>query len=136
MKDGTSAGKKDFLRSLRAIVIGAASGALVCVLLLAAFSLLFTAASSIPQSMLPVLVLVIACVGAFAGGIISVLVSGQNGLICGAMTGLLLFLLFLAAGMVFENGSTAPDAAIRLGAMMLAGGIGGLLAINRRTKRK
>jgi putative membrane protein (TIGR04086 family) len=136
MKDGTTAGKNVFTTCLRAVGIGAAVGGAACALLLAAFSLLFVSAASIPQDMLPALVFAAAAAGAFLAGVVAAVVSGQNGLVCGAFSGLLLFLLFLAAGIAFESGNVASEAASRLGAMMIAGGIGGLLAVNRKSRRK
>lgn len=136
MKDSAAAGSNSFAAGLRGVGIGAAAGAAACALLLAAFSLLFVSAAAIPQSMLPGLVFAVAAVGAFLAGFVSAVVSGRNGLVCGALSGLLLFLLFLAAGIAFESSNVAPEAAARLGVMMAAGGIGGLLAVNRKSGRK
>lgn len=134
MKESGAAGARGFLVYLRTVVIGAVVGAAICAVLLAVFSLVFVSSASIPHSFLLALTIFVSAFSAFLAGLVAARIVKKHGLICGAMTGLVLFLFFLLAGLISQKSGAAPEAASRLGIMMVAGGIGGLIAVNSKSK--
>ena len=73
---------------------------------------------------------------AFAAGFFAAKVSKKNGLLFGAISGLLLFILFLLAGVIAFHGAPVLTTLTRLAVMVLAGAIGGLLSVSKKSKIK
>lgn len=136
MKGLSAAGQKPALVMIRAIVIGAVAGALLCALLLACFAFAFVSAESIPHDFLPAFIVAVTVASAFLAGFVTARISKQKGLLCGSAAGLLLFLLFLLAGVALSQGHTGVDAVMRVILMVLSGGIGGLISVNGKGHRK
>ena len=72
----------------------------------------------------------------FCSGILFGEVSKKNGLLFGAISGLLLFILFLLAGVIVFHGAPVLTTLTRLAVMVLAGAIGGLLSVSKKSKIK
>lgn len=136
MKGSNTAGQKTALVFIRGVVVGALCGAVVCALLLAICAFVFVSSESIPHSFLPVFAIVVSGVSAFCAGFVTAKISKRLGLALGAASGLLLFLLFTLAGFAVSQTASAAVAFARLLLMAVAGGIGGLLSVNRKSRRK
>lgn len=130
--------KKPVLDAVRAIVIGSVVGAVVGIVLLGAFSMAFVSAESIPRGILSPLVIAISVLSAFAAGYIAARISKQRGLLFGTAAGMLLFAMFLFAGIAVSNKVSAEptQTGVRLIVMVLSGAIGGILAVSRKSKGK
>ena len=116
------------LGAVRAVVIGAVCGAVLCAGLLALFAFGFVKASYIPQFAINPIIIAVSAFSAFAAGFFAAKVSKKNGLLFGAISGLLLFVLFLLAPVL--------TTLTRLAVMVLAGAIGGLLSVSKKSKIK
>lgn len=136
MKGSNAAGQKSTLAMLRAIIIGAVAGALICALLLAICALAFVSAENIPHDFLPAFIIIVTIVSSFFAGFVSAKMSKQKGLFCGSIAGVLLFLLFLLSGVVLSHSGAGGEIFMRLLLMVLSGGIGGLVAVNGKSRRK
>lgn len=136
MRESSASGQKTVLLITRAVVIGAVAGALVCALLLACFALAFVSAENIPNNLLPAFIVAVTIISAFVAGVVTARISKQRGLLCGSAAGLLLFLIFLIAGVAVSQGHTNAEVFMRLILMLISGGIGGLLSVNGKSRRK
>lgn len=136
MKGSHAAGQKTALTVLRAVVVGAVAGALICAALLAVFSFIFVSAESIPHDFLPAFMIAVTVVCSFFAGFITAKLSKQRGLLCGCAAGTLLFLIFLISGVAMSEGGTGGRVFLRLLIMVVSGGIGGLIAVNGKSRRK
>lgn len=137
IKSSKSIRQKPLLDAIRAIVIGSVVGALFCAVLLGALALAFVSAESIPQGLLAPLVIAVSVLSSFAAGYVAARISKKRGMLFGAASGLLLFALFLFAGLAVSNKATEPaQAGIRLLVMILSGSIGGILSVSKKAKPK
>lgn len=136
MKGSNAAGQKTAFTAVRAIIIGAVVGALLCALLLAACALAFVSSENIPHDFLPAFIIAVTVISSFFAGFVSAKIMKQSGLLCGSAAGLFLFLLFLISGLAMSQGSSGSGIFLRLLLMLLSGGIGGLIAVNSRSHRK
>jgi putative membrane protein (TIGR04086 family) len=122
--------------AVRSIVIGSVAGAALCAALLGAFALAFVSAGHIPQGLISPLVIGISALSAFMAGLITAKISRKRGLAYGALSGLLLFVLFLVSGLIASHEAVSAASGMRLLVMVLSGAIGGLLAVSKKSKIK
>ncbi len=122
--------------ALRSIVIGSVAGAALCAALLGACALAFVSAGHIPQDLISPLVIALSVFSSFMAGFITAKISRKRGLVYGLLSGLLLFALFLVSGLVASHEPISVAAGIRMIVMMLAGAVGGLFGVNKRSKIK
>lgn len=123
------------VRILRPIGIGVLVGGCVCMVLLLLFALIFLKVGSIPEQAQTPIVIGISALGAFSAGLVTGRLARQQGLLWGSVAGMSLFVLLLASSVSFGN-LFSWVALARMGVMVLSGGIGGLIAVNRKRKRK
>ena len=124
------------IEALRAVVVGTVSGAVLCAVLLVVCSLAFVSSENIPQGFLTPFVIALSMISAFFSGFITVKISHKRGLFYGLLSGIFLFALFLVAGLLSEHEAASAASGTRLLVMALAGAIGGLTAVNRKSKLK
>lgn len=124
------------LNALRPIVIGSVVGAAACMILLICFAFALVMAKHMPQSALQPLTVFVAALGAFFSGYTAAKISKERGLLYGGCAALLLFLLLFAAGLtVAEERMTAVMITKGL-IMVITGAIAGILAVNKKSRRK
>ena len=112
------------------------SGAALCAVLLAVFALMFVSSEQIPQGFMPPFVIVVSVLCSFAAGFVTAKISKKRGLICGSLSGLLLFALFFAAGLIAFQEPVSALSCVKMLVMVLSGSIGGFIAVNKKLKRK
>ena len=120
-----------FSRLLRPLLVGLCVGVISCTLLLLLMALLVGSVDVPRQAVLP-LAIAAGAIAAFLAGLVTARMAGKNGLLLGMACGLLMFLLILVAGFVRYTGVDAGVSAIKLAALLVAGGVGGVLGVNRR----
>ena len=120
-----------FARVVRPLLVGLCVGVIVCTLLLLLAAALVGAVDVPRQAVMP-LAYGAAAVAAFTAGLVTARLSGKNGLLMGAACGLLLYLLVLAAGFVRTTGVDIGLSVLKLAILTVAGGVGGVLGVNRR----
>ena len=120
-----------FARWLRPWLIGTAVGTIGCTVLLMLMALVVRSVDVPRSAVLPLAIAAAAC-GAFLAGLVAAAVAGQKGLLLGVACGFTLFLLILLAGFVRYAGVDGGNAVIKLAALVLCGGIGGVLGVNMR----
>ena len=94
MKMTRSNKNRTVLGAVRAVVIGAVCGAVLCAGLLAVFAFSFVKVGYIPQFAINPIIIAVSAFSAFVSGFFAAKVSKKNGLLFGAISGLLLFVLF------------------------------------------
>ncbi|MDD5953133.1 MAG: TIGR04086 family membrane protein [Oscillospiraceae bacterium] len=110
--------------------------AMIAVLLIAAGFVLLKV-GNIQTQVTSSVAIVICAVSAVLSGWIVGRMTRKNGLILGSLTGLLLYFLLLVVSVscgIFQLFTVSS--VIRLAVMILGGALGGLLAVNRRSKIK
>ena len=69
--------------------------------------------------------------GGFCGGVASAKLSSQKGLLCGAVSGIIFFLVTWSLGGLFSIGDFGPAALIKAAHIILAGSFGGIIGVNK-----
>ncbi|MBQ1950124.1 MAG: TIGR04086 family membrane protein [Clostridia bacterium] len=118
---------------VRPILLGVAVGVLCCTLLLLLMALVVQTVD-VPRGAALPMAIAAAAVGAFAAGLTAALISRRRGLLLGAVSGLVLFLVVLLAGFARYTAVDGGTAIIKLLVLMAAGGLGGVLGVNRRRR--
>ena len=136
MKSKKHLTENPILGAMRSIVIGSVVGAVLCAALLGAFALAFVSAGHIPQNLISPMMLALSVLSSFAAGFVTAKISRKRGLAYGALSGLLLFVLFLVSGVFASHEPSSFTAGIRMVVMVISGAIGGLLAVSKKSKVK
>lgn len=121
-----------FFRSwLRPVLVGVAVGLIGCIGLLMLMALVVQSVD-VPRAVILPLALAAAAIGALLAGLTAAAIAKQKGLLLGAVCGLVLWLLILLAGVARYEGVSGGNALIKFAALLLSGGIGGVLGVNMR----
>ncbi len=120
-----------FSRVWRPLLVGLCVGVITCTAVLLLLALL-VGRVDIPRPAILPLAIVAGCIGALLAGWVAARMTGKNGLLLGLAEGLLLFLLILAAGYARYTGVSTGTSLMKLGLLLVAGGIGGVLGVGRK----
>ena len=118
-------------RLLMPLLWGLCVGVVVGTLLLLGAALLLQGAD-LPTGAIPPLAVGAAGIGAFAAGVTAALLTGQRGLITGALCGTLLYLLLLLVGLARSGSIEGGYALIKWAVLTVCGAVGGLVGVNRK----
>ena len=122
------------LRLLRSVLIGILGGTAVCAGLLLLAAAAIQSSGNLPQDLLQPMILAICGVSSFFAGLLAAKASGKRGLLFGAGCGLLLFVVCLVGSAANSHEVFSVSALTRMLVMILAGALGGYLAMCRRQK--
>ena len=127
--------KTDIRRAVKAVVIGAAAGVCISMLLILVCALIAVKAGTVPYKAVPYITGSAQGIGALCGGYICGRANKSMGLalgaVCGCLEGTVLFVIGLLSG-----GAAAWAALIRLLISALCGAAGGVAGVNKRSRRK
>ncbi len=118
---------------LRPLIIGLAVGVVCCTLVLLAMAAA-VGSVDIPRAATVPLAVAAAALGAFAAGLTAALTAGRRGLLLGAVSGMLLFLVILLAGCIRYAGVDGGYALLKAAVLTVMGALGGVLGVNRRKR--
>lgn len=124
-------GKK---RMVKSVVIGTLCGLLAGVIGMCLLAVFMLTAGLLSPDLTAYAMVAVASLGALAGAFIAVKLNKGAGLTVGAMTGLAMFLLLTITALAAGDSAFTPMTAIRLGAMLLGGALGGILALKERKR--
>ncbi len=116
-------------RLAKPALIGAGVGAIGAAAILAVCAALMSS-GVIPTSVAGIAAVCALALGSFAGGFVSAMISGENGMVCGALAGAVMFLLAWAAGGIIGVGDAGVGAVIRLAEAVAPAAIGGVFGVN------
>lgn len=128
-------GRKPIMQAIRAVVFGTVGGAAICAVLLGVFSLAFVSSENIPQAFLSPFIIGVSVLSSFFSGFVAAKISRKRGLAYGAISAFLLFLLFLICGLTAASEAISPSSVTKMISMVIAGSLGGLLAVNKSRKK-
>lgn len=130
----TKTESSNYKNSLKSIIWGLLAGAAVCTIFLFLFAFIFVKIKSVPFSMVNTLAIICASLGGFSAGYITVRIHKKNGLLYGAAAGFALFSIITVVGFMVSRDKFTYLTLIRLLALTLMGAVGGVLAVNKRSK--
>lgn len=117
--------KKIMISSAIGSGIGMVSTSILIFLMAAALTV-----GNIPAMMISPITVVFLAFGGFFGGFSSAKLSEEKGLLCGAISGLLFFMIAWFFGAVFENFGVGMAAAIKALMIVISASLGGITGVN------
>ena len=124
------------MKKIKAVILSAGLMLFISALLLAVLSFIFAKTASLPKDSLPVLTTVAASVAVFLGSFFSTLYLREKGILFGILSGVIFALCAgVVSFLVFQNNFTAAGAG-KAAAVLIAGALGGILGVNRKSKVK
>lgn len=119
---------------LKAILVGLLLSGATIGILLSICSVLFLIAKTLPYDILPYIMIAVCSIGTFVGGYVTSRITKTQGLIWGGSVGLLIFVSLLIAGLCSNTDTIGLVTLIKLFALTLSGGVGGIMAVNKKDK--
>ncbi|MBQ4568745.1 MAG: TIGR04086 family membrane protein [Ruminococcus sp.] len=118
---------------VKALLAGTTAGALSAVLLLCLFSGILLISGNLPLELLKWFGIVIGIISAFISGYLSSRITKANGLIVGACSGFIIFLILFISGLA-DGSILTLVTLIKLILYSLCGAIGGIKGVNKKDK--
>ena len=115
------------------LLIGAAVGAAVSMMMLFLVAVVFAITKRLPQMAVIPIALVAAAIGTFVAGYVVGRIKKKNGYIYGLAEGILLFAVWVLFSMSTGNSVTVL-LLIRFGIMIVTGMLGGIVGVNRKRR--
>jgi putative membrane protein (TIGR04086 family) len=119
---------------IKPVILGIIGGFIISILLLGIISFVFTV-QDIPQSAILPFAFFSVCGGAFTGGFFASHLYKNKGLMLGALTGLLFFLILYIVGVFMNQINVGSLAFLKLVLSVVFGAIGGVIGVNTLSKR-
>lgn len=133
--DKTSTRENDFKLKIKSVLIGAAVGAIVCTVFLFLFAFLFSVVKTVPQFMIQGIAIFCSVLGAFVAGYTAVRMYRSKGLMYGALSGFLLFLVITIVAFIASRDKFTYLTIIRLLLMVILGAAGGVIGVNKKRRK-
>ncbi|MBQ6877744.1 MAG: TIGR04086 family membrane protein [Oscillospiraceae bacterium] len=121
--------KKFILSTVFGTGIGILSSAILIFLMAAALTV-----GNIPVLLISPITVIFLAFGGFFAGFSSAKLSGEKGLLCGFVSGILFFAVAWICGAVFEKAGFGTSAAIKALMIIISGSLGGILGVNYKRK--
>lgn len=119
---------------IKAVLFGTVCGLLVTVILTCIFSAIVMTSGLLPTELTDYITLALLSFGAFSGGIITSRITKSAGLVVGLITGFAIFILITIIGLTKSDDSVSLLTLIRLVALLITGGIGGIMGLKRKDR--
>ena len=127
--------RTDIRRAVKAVIIGAAAGICISMLVILVCALIAVKSGTVPYNAVPYITGAAQGIGALCGGYICARAFRRMGMalgaVCGCLEGTVLFVIGLLSG-----GAAAWAALIRLLISAVCGAAGGVAGVNKRSRRK
>lgn len=120
-------------KSLEKFALSTAIGAGIGMIAAAMLIFLMAAAltiGDIPAMLISPATVVMLAFGGFCGGFAGARLSGEKGLLCGAVSGVIFFLAAWAAGGIFGVSGFGTAAIIKAAMIIIASSLGGIIGVN------
>lgn len=131
-----SSKNQEIIGIVRALILGTAVGIAVCAALLSLSAMALVKAGNLPINILPILTTVIGAAGSFCGGYFTITAYKKRGLLLGCIAGALLFFIVFITGTANNADGVLINALTKCIVFTVAGGIGGVVRVNKKTKVK
>ena len=110
-------------------------GLLVSVLILMLFSLIISA-KDVPEVAVRVMSVVAVTVSAFVAGYVCAKLIKSKGMLVGLLNGAILFMIFYLTNIFFIKSEDFSALPVKLAIVLLSAGLGGILAVNIKRKKR
>ena len=120
---------------VRPILVGAAIGAIVCIVILLALSFVIST-QTVPQAMVSPMAIFAVSAGSCAAGFCCAKITRTRGLAYGAACGAVMVLLVMLASFSVSDNAFGTLALIKILFIMLSAMLGGVLGVNTRKRRR
>lgn len=120
--------------TIKAIIIGVISSAVVIAILMSLLSLIFLISSSLPSQYLEYITLASEALGVAVGSYIASRVLKRQGLFIGLIVSSVIFLSILIAGFCDDTESLSVLTPIRAAVLLLCGALSGIAGVNKKEK--
>ena len=120
----------------RAVIFGGLFGGVMLILMLFLSSFFVLKMKSLSQTAVFAAAIISSCISAFLAGFLASRILKARGIIVGALSALLLFIIVLLTGTIISSDSINLDTLMRFAAMLLSGSFGGILGVNRRPRSR
>lgn len=122
---------------VRAALVGAVFGVVMCALLLLLCALVFVKMGNMPEGAMTPCAIALLCLAAMTAGFAAAKVTHSKGLLVGLAAAGVLFVVVLAVGLASMSETPSLTAILlRCGLMLAGGAVGGIFGVNRRQRRK
>ena len=125
--------QKSFKKYLVSISVGTGIGMLSSAVLIFMLAAILTI-GDIPAVMISPATVFIIAFGGFFGGFSSAKISGEKGIFCGLISGIIFFLVAWIMGALFKNSGFGSAAIIKALMLIIAGSFGGIFGVNYKRK--
>lgn len=129
-----SAAKSEISAKIRGVVLGAVMGSLIIVALISLSAIVFVKSGILPGDYIIYILLLIDLIGSFIGGFMAGSLIKSRGMMWGAFTGFILFLIVFASGMAVNDSTITLATLYKLIVLVLSGLIGGIKGVNKKEK--
>lgn len=119
---------------IKAVLFGTVCGLLVTVILICILSAIVMTSGLLPTKLTNYITLALLALGAFSGGFITSRITKSAGLVVGLITGFAIFILITVIGLTKSDDPVSLLTLIRLVALLVAGGIGGIVGLKRKER--
>lgn len=120
---------------LKPMLFGVATAILICLITLIVFSAIMHF-RSIPLILINPFAIAASVLGAFSGGFMTTRITKSNGLVLGAITGFLLFVIVVLLGLTLFKDNVGTLTLVKMAIMVLSGSIGGIAGVNVSSRRR
>lgn len=121
-------------RYAKSVGISTGFGIAVSAVLLFLCSFLMSAID-IPQSAIEPMAILCACMGAFISGYMCSRINKEKGFFMGLVCGFIIFTLTFLSGILIMPIELTPLILVKLFALLVSAGIGGMIGVNKKEKR-
>lgn len=121
-----------FRKDIKPFLISEIIGVLVCALFSVLLSLVFSKVPGVSSRLLSVFAVAVLALGAFSSGFVTAGFKKQNGLTTGTFAGFILFFMVSFIGRVIFGSRFTVFSLLKLAVSVVFGGIGGVLAVNKK----
>lgn len=119
---------------IKAVLFGTVCGLLVTVILICILSAIVMTSGLLPTELTNYITLALLALGAFSGGFITSRITKSAGLVAGLITGFSIFILITITGLTKSDDPVSLLTLIRLVALLVAGGVGGIVGLKRKER--
>lgn len=119
---------------IKALIFGTLAGCTATASLLCVLSLGLIVTGALPHDYLSWIVIALCSLSAFLSGYVTARITKVKGLLCGAMSGLIMFIILLLAGLITGDGDFTYISLVKLFGLLLFGALGGIKGVNRKDK--
>lgn len=116
------------------LFISVSAGIAVILIVLFCFSVILSKVNA-SNIVLNIAATVSLCIGGYVGGYICARKGRKNGLIRGAICGIVIFSVVMLSGVLFAKAVLSLSAGGKLILTMLCGGVGGIIGVNTKKRR-